>query len=730
MICSVCGQETKNKSALRNHYKSAHPDFQPFQCNICSTKFAHAASLQRHKKLCGIKPNIKLDTKSQIEPCLELDKKLDQQTETKLQLEPEMESQLESEMESPLESEMESPLEPEIESPLEPESQIEPKVGSQLEPTIRAEVDQIDTKSQLEIKSQLEPQAKTKSQLETKPQPETKSQSKKSKIGTEILVSSGEHKLFQKPVDYRCVEFSSVHSFDEWLTRYRNLTSTTKDTPLADSVQKQMTTYLPKVLLEHPELFEVTDSVVGFGEKLDEYIDQQIVLVQLSTVVQRLRYLRWYFCYLISSQAHTNLEILHELDDQISNMQTASSNNTTNNSLLHILDPYRLAQLANRLVGILNQLKVNILDPFMLQYFRTPQAVSHEELTTFGLDHLRVFLELGMRLTNVPCRIECTKYLRMDTYAEPDFVSKLVLGQHHLSRLINQDKNGKVAQVTLIPLDATLSGYLWFYVRFCRPVPSSSWVFQAKNGGLWRTASKDLKAFLGVHGIDCSEICPNGRLIHGTRHLGLAVYSILANFDIEKIRNYSTLMRHQLLHVEHIYSPWLKMYQNKAAVQDMITLRQWPSNPLTEKNSGFTIQAMQPPHHELKIALAQLLQSTFAGLSELTEQGFQDASTQTADPEVEESRVGELTNQPSDQMPVCAQCRKSFLVLGPVGLSRHKRYGQFYRQCGQCDGLAPGSASQWYKLGTKPTIKSSSTKPRNIEAINNYITLFNKKIQF
>jgi hypothetical protein len=529
-------------------------------------------------------------------------------------------------------------------------------------------------------------------------------------------------KLFVSPADYRRVSFGGVTGFGDWLSAYGRLVSTTQDTPMAESVQKQTLAYVSNhLLVEQPGLFEDCLSVVAFGEKLDEFIDSQLSNVQLSTVVNRLRFIRWYYCYLITTDKTSSLQILHEIDDTIGGLQTASTNHTTNKSLLNVLDPYRLAQLSNRLVRIIENLKQTEIDPFLLDYFQNPAAVTRDQLVGFGLDKLRIFLELAMRLTNVPLRVECTKYLRTDKYAGDDFVSKLVLGNQHISRLVMQDKTGKFSQITTVPLDSDLSGYLLFYLKFCRPKPESSYVFQSKNGGVWRSVSKDLKEFLDGKGVNCAEICPNGRLIHGTRNMGLAVYAILSSFDIEKIRNYATLMRHQLIHVEHIYSPWLKMYQNKAAVQDLIHLRKWEHNPFTDRSSNLCIANLTPPNCQLRASLVGLLGSAFAGENNAPEYKFKDAATQTADPDLVDLPSDELTNQPSDSLPQCTMCFKFFDVLGPCGLSRSPYFGQFFRQCTQCHGTTQSKTAQWYKLGVIPTVPSASSKPRNLAAVVQYV---------
>lgn len=703
--CVFCGVVCKNSTKLRDHYKTDHKAQRPFDCKVCQKKFSHASSMKRHQCSDDQPTEPAMDSQSNIlltnsaelavpksKELLQADQSMDNAKVAGL---------MGQNDDHPEPIRMVHDDSPHFQQPTDDHSQS--RTG-QLDCTGPVRQDQAPVyHSPITAQDQLT----EIEELDQRIQQDSPSQKRK---------------LFNNPSDYRTVYFGKIDGFNDWMSAYRRLTEDTPDTPMAESVQKQIWQYTENILLnQHTVLFENVESVVVFGEKLDEFIDAQVTSVRLGTVVQRLRYIRWYFCYILSTNSSANLEILHELDDTIGSMQTSSTVHTTNSSLLNIMDPYRLAQLANRIVAILNQVKKETIDPFLLRYFQCEGRIPTEEMVAFGLDYMRVFLELSIRMTNVPCRIECTKYLVIDTYPNEDFVAKLVIGRRHVSRLVNQDKTGKYAQLTSVPLDAALSGYLTFYTRFCRPDPASFVVFQAKNGGVWRTVSRDLKDFLTQHSVDCAEICPNGRLIHGTRNIGLAVYAILAGFDIDKIRNFATLMRHQLIHVEHIYSPWLKLQQNKTAIQDLIQLRNWTYNPVTDKAGGFEVAGLTPTGRELESALLRLLDSTFSGASQLPEYGFKDAATQTTDLVMEDNSPVELDQSPSDLWPSCDQCQGKYAVFGPYGLSRSKHFGQFYRQCMSCHGSTPGLVSQWYKLGVVPTLHTQSTKPRNISSIAAYI---------
>jgi hypothetical protein len=528
-------------------------------------------------------------------------------------------------------------------------------------------------------------------------------------------------KLFQAHRDFKS-HISGCTSFEDWLREYDKVTEFTEDFSMSTGVQVNMVRFIRTLLMDYPTLFERLNDADLFGDALDFYIDDQVRAYNLQTVVQRLRYIKWYLYFQVNTNPDTNLEILTELETTISSMQTASTISSTNNSLHHIYDPHRLVRFSNDIVTLLRKIQSEQIDPYISRFFRTDDELSRasQEPLQFGLRHLRYFIELGLRFTNVPCRIECTKQLVMPDYVGSDFVCKLVISPKGMSRLINQDKTGKCTLTVPVPVDPFLTSYLMFYITYCRVKPDSPYVFQSSRGGNWITASRDLKQYLRDQGVNCDVICPNGRFIHGSRNIGLAVYTVLSNGNIDKIRNFATLMRHQLINVEHIYSPWMKMYQSQAAGQDMARLRNWPSEVKDQSQSVLAL--VSAPKSDVKRATDTLLRQFLdEGLASTTDLlvSTRDVGTQV-DPGdlLETGPNGSLDPTPS----VCPTCQQQLVVYGPVGLKRSPHFGQYFAQCSNCDSKQhPSSSACFYPLGVKPTLPSRSNKNRNADDVFSYI---------
>ncbi len=528
-------------------------------------------------------------------------------------------------------------------------------------------------------------------------------------------------KLFKSHRDFKS-HISGCDTFENWLRAYEKITEFTEDPAISAGVQANMVRFIRTLVVDYPTLFQHTNDADLFNDALDFYIDDQVRAYNIQTVVQRLRYIKWYLCFQVNTNPETNLEILTELETTISSMQTASTISCTNNSLHHIYDPHRLVRFSNDIVSILRKIQLEQIDPYITRFFRVDDELTranHNPLE-FGLRHLRYFIELGLRFTNVPCRIECTKQLVMPDYVGSDFVCKLVIGPKGMSRLINQDKTGKSTLTVSVPIDPFLTNYLMFYITYCRTDPESPYVFQSSRGAKWITASRDLKQYLRDQGVNCDVICPNGRFIHGSRNIGLAVYAVLSNGNIDKIRNFATLMRHQLINVEHIYSPWMKMYQSQAAGEDMAKLRNWPSEMKDQSKSVLTL--VNPPKSEVRTATTQLLQQFLdKGLSSTPEVMIttRDVGTQVDHGDLIETNPSGSTEPPSS---VCLTCKQQLCVYGPVGLRRSPNFGRYFAQCSSCDNRQhPSATAYFYPLGVKPTLPSRSNKNRNADEVFNYI---------
>ena len=50
VMCYTCSLEFKNKSELRRHYNSFHPDFKFFWCDICLANYGSERGLQTHMR--------------------------------------------------------------------------------------------------------------------------------------------------------------------------------------------------------------------------------------------------------------------------------------------------------------------------------------------------------------------------------------------------------------------------------------------------------------------------------------------------------------------------------------------------------------------------------------------------------------------------------------------------------------------------------------------------------
>ena len=532
---------------------------------------------------------------------------------------------------------------------------------------------------------------------------------------------------FELPADYRCTELSSSASFPDWISIYRDLTTDTADTPVANSVEYNVLNFVVVLQDRYKDLIDPSNTSLSFSESLDDFIDDQLKTVLHSTVTQRMRYLRWYICYLVSVCSTFQLSILDELDGVITEMQGISTHDTVNTSLLNILNPYALVAVSNCVVEMLRDNQMNIIDPFIGKFFRAPASCTRENLVDFGNKHLICWVELAIRFTNAPLRIQATSEMVGHKSTQLDFVAQLVVGEDRISRLIQNDKLGTHKQILSVPLDPATSGYLLFYYTYCRPDPTSDYVFQSTQGHKWKRASKDLKTYLTKYGIDCDRICPNGRFIHTTRNIGIACFSVLCEFNIARIRNYCTLLRHQLVHVEHIYSPWMKLEQSGQAAQDVLALRGLVAPDTNTSAQKIQVTNLGQPTDDVSTGFRLLFGQYVQSINRPIIIRKCDASSQTEEHSMLENVVPlkkrhlSETDLTDEELPECGVCHIPKEVLGPIGLARSSYFACFYTQCTRCHGKTNCKASRYFKLGFRPVQRSKSAQPRNLAEIKAYV---------
>ena len=658
MICIFCKQSLKNATSLRKHYQDIHPDCKPYICE-CGISFGYKSTLLRHQKNC-----LKL-------------------------------SSVQNSKHIPRDINFKS-----------------------------SKIPNKDIQTDLNLSSSEYPNKKFKQEERTSIDITGKSQEVSVKM-TETSINSefrkNDDKIFISPIDYRNADMMKCKDFEHWLFVYKYLTKETKDTPLAESVMKNVILFTTSLIKQNNPLLFIENDVVTFSEELDFFVDVQLKQVNHSTVTQRLRYIRWYICYSVSVFDCCG-KILEELDNTIADMQSVSTNKIVNSNLLNILNPYELVKVSNSVVETLCEIQLKHIDPFIKQFFENPSSTNRGELVKFGNVFMKCWLELSIRFTNTPLRIQTTTGLMLPSTNTCEFISQLAIGSKQIERVIYNDKMGNHKQIVSIPLDSILSGYLLFYITYCRPNPDSLLVFQSVQGCEWKKASKDLKQFLTTYGINCDIICPNGRFIHASRNMGIACFSVLCNFDISKIRNYCTLLRHQLIHVEHIYSPWMKVMQSKIAGEDILKLRGFP---VSNNENSVPIKNMLIPNGIVLAGFRLLFSQYCSDTNSVVIIRSRHIATQT---EVDHRFASNnktqntIDNLLDDRLPICKHCGNTFVVLGPIGLSRSKNFGKYFTQCLQCHGKTNCTSSQYFQLGFKPLQSSKSAVPRNLSDIKAYIS--------
>lgn len=244
-----------------------------------------------------------------------------------------------------------------------------------------------------------------------------------------------------------------------------------------------------------------------------------------------------------------------------------------------------------------------------------------------------------------------------------EFVCKLVedprTGEYH--RLVYNDKVAHSHHKPVkIPLGTSLSSYYSFYMHECRPVEIlhlmerqqirsaskggakyvimtecgnkvkdseesvmdvpfyvqnpynmrddinmsfSPYVFPGKSAkSNWTSASQDLKSFMdGALGVNTDTLFPFGRCVHGTRHVSIACYSLICDFDLDKMRRFAVLCRNSLATVNEFYNVWREWAEAKRSIQDFRQLYDLDldhaAEYISESHLNDTVRKRLPPSY-------------------------------------------------------------------------------------------------------------------------------------
>jgi hypothetical protein len=540
---------------------------------------------------------------------------------------------------------------------------------------------------------------------------------------TDTLVER-EGRVYPAYTWYQGVLDNKVVHFEAWAKEYRSK-KRVEDPNLSDKVEELVILFYRSVKDRLEAKWRDPDA---FSEEVDHWFDEKTSTCLLSTICTRLRYLKWIALFMYTRD-ETSYDILLSLDEIIADTQAASSKNSTNNSLLAIFDPFKLISIGNNVVNLLRKQQAEVIDPFIAEQLRN-DMVPKSELVRFGLE-LRCFIDLAMRFTNVPCRIQATVRLEMPDSTGNRYVSKLIQHGKYFTRVLNKDKVCSSYEATQVPLDDVISLYLSFYIKYCRPREESNYVFQTKTGKVWMRASRDIKQYLQNRGFSPDHIEPNGRFVHGSRHIGLATFAVGVGFNMVKIREYTVLMRHSLHATEMIYTPWLRSAQADSAIKNLSVIRNLDMTHMGDSEMPLIIP-LRPAKAIIVSVISRQMLETFSEVnSGFISYEVRSVGTQTygdsnldEDPclencEEEKSKGSRnIDVEPGTGHQDCDQCRCRMSLCGPYATSRDKdMFGRYYIKCKACKL----SNVLWYPLGFTPELPSTSSKPRNLSVIQEFV---------
>ncbi len=257
-------------------------------------------------------------------------------------------------------------------------------------------------------------------------------------------------------------------------------------------------------------------------------------------------------------------------------------------------------------------------------------------------------------------------------------------------------------------------------------------MFQTSRGSRWSRASRDVVEYVErIIGIDIHTLEPSGRLVHGSRRIGLATYALACGFDTERIRDYAYLMRHDAAVSEKYYSIWIERRRSEMASADIFLAFDIESkNTVVDRDQQHNVDDSSRTYRPITLMtlssfLRRSILTTVHASKEVSVPTSVDSGTQTIAIDILPfgsrfttsgiSDVNATNNVATDSctIPVCAICGSRFSVMGPCGQSKHRMFGRYYLQCKICHGARPKmSVTKWFDSDYIPMAPSVSNRPR------------------
>lgn len=521
-----------------------------------------------------------------------------------------------------------------------------------------------------------------------------------------------------------------VGTLSEWVHARYNPARTTASEQLSDSTIARIIAFGETLRFDEDQTLHqllCLDDDGAVIDCIDNLVDLQLQHYAMQTVNNHVRYLK---ILLLFQREHIDLPIVDDLVvdyivDLVVDTQTTATRAGTTLNMLKLEDPFALASIRDTIVNSLLREQVEHIHPYIMNNLLTP--TNEQPHLEFGI-RLRDWLELAIRFTNIPCRIQCSRELQMDT-PSTTYVCKLVLRDGQYCRLINQDKTSSSHQPLLIPLGRSLSAYLYFYMTYCRPETDHPFVFCTRRGTKWTRPSRDLKQYIEqILGIPVQTVDPTGRFIHGSRSIMMAVFAIGVNFDQQKMHGFARLMRHSSTTNERFYSMWQQRALSNQSIDVFSSLMDLDFDSTTLSPSTYVPIRLRAVPSSVLAAFRAGFDASVSHANVTPCYSVCSVGTQTGPDTAhieEERELDEIDI--AETQPRCTTCGLFSLELyGPFGSMRRKRYvGRYYLACATChraeDGRFLLPKCSWYPLGYTPVQKSKSSRPRNMSEIRNFI---------
>ena len=181
-----------------------------------------------------------------------------------------------------------------------------------------------------------------------------------------------------------------------------------------------------------------------------------------------------------------------------------------------------------------------------------------------GRRFVRLWLDVLIKLTNAPNRLQCSVQLQLPRTETLSPVARLIY-QHptELERVFFMDKVGKLRRMPVsIPLGPDLSLFLAAYILRFTPA-KCTFVFHDAVEKPWPGLSTEFVAFMTGETVRLPlRLFPNQKML---RRIGINALAVKHNFKHEALEDLAHMSRHSVAILLNNYTTWSSVHQQRAS---------------------------------------------------------------------------------------------------------------------------------------------------------------------